>query len=198
MRRYRQLTAWTLAVGAGFGLAGLSRAPWRTPATGDALLRLTLSARPERIETCRRLSDAELAGRPAHMRQTMACEGASATYRLRIWRDDILLDDTVLRGSGFRQDRPIYLLRDYPMGPGEHRLKVEMRRVESVMADSGTGAAGAGLSMSRDTREAEEQARRRLEAIPPGIGLETRVAVRAGQVVLVTWDPLARELRVLP
>jgi hypothetical protein len=56
----------------------LSRAPYPTGQGSDALLRLSWSGRPERIERCRELTDAELAERPAHMRRRLECEGRSA------------------------------------------------------------------------------------------------------------------------
>jgi hypothetical protein len=180
------------------GLAALSRGNWRAHRGDEAVLRLTWSVRPERIETCRRVSDAEQADRPAHMRQAVICEGASATYHLRVWRDDQVLDDEVLRGGGFRNDRPIYLLRDYPASPGTYRLRVDMRRVETVADDSTAGAAAdQGMSLDRGVREAEERRRRRVEAVPAELRLDETVVLGPRQVVLVTWDAEARRLRVV-
>ena len=51
---------------------------------GEAWVRLSWSARPERVETCRRLTDAELADRPAHMRLRLECTGRFARYRLAV------------------------------------------------------------------------------------------------------------------
>jgi hypothetical protein len=180
------------------GLAALSRGHWRAHRGFEAVLRLTWSVRPERIETCRQVSEAEQADRPAHMREAVVCEGSTATYRLRVWRDDQLLDDEVLRGGGLRNDRPIYLLRDYPASPGTWRLQVEMRRVEMVAEDStGSAAADQGMSLDRGVRETEERARRRAEAVPAELRLDETVAVGPRQVVLVTWDAEARRLRVV-
>lgn len=198
MSAARRAGAWGLALVLALGLAALSRGNWRAHRGDEAVLRLTWSVRPERIETCRRVSEAEQADRPAHMRQAVVCEGASATYRLRVWRDDQLLDDEVLRGGGFRNDRPIYLLRDYPASPGTWRLRVEMRRVETVAEDStGGAAADQGMSLDREVREAEERARRRVEAVPAELRLEETVTFGPREVVLVTWDAEARRLRVV-
>jgi hypothetical protein len=179
------------------GLAALSRGSWQAHRGDEGVLRLTWSIRPERIESCRRVSAAEQADRPAHMREAVACEGASATYRLRVWRNDTLLDDEVLQGGGFRNDRPIYVLRDYPAPPGMYRLRVEMRRVESVTRDTTGAAPDTGMSLDRGVREAEERQRRRLEAVPASLLLDETVTVAARDVVLVTWDAETRRLRLL-
>lgn len=191
--------AWgsLLGIGAAFALAAGSRAPWTPRPVGDGVLRLTLSARPEPIETCRRLSADELAERPVHMRLAVECEGRSATYRLQVWRNDTVLDDRVLHGSGWRRDRPIHLLREYPMPPGEHPVRISIRRIEPVSADTGT-ADIQGTGMERTSREAAERQRRRLEALPPEVELSRTLTVRARQVNLVTWDPVTRGLRTGP
>jgi hypothetical protein len=193
----RRIMGWSLALALTVALAALSRGGWLATPSGDGALRLTLSARPERIETCRRLSQAELEERPVHMRQAMECEGSFATYRLRVWRSGDLLDERVLHGSGLRNDRPLYLLRQYRLPPGEHVLRVELRRVESVaVPDSTEAGTVTGLSLDRNTREAEERQRRRLEAIPADLALEERVTVAPRQVVLLTWDPVTRRLQL--
>ncbi|HSR15711.1 MAG TPA: hypothetical protein VLL51_08160 [Gemmatimonadales bacterium] len=174
--------------------AGLSRLPWRM-AGGDAVIRLSWSGRPERLEVCRRLSDAELAERPAHMRQAVVCEGTTASYRFEVALDGTTVAEGLLRGGGFRNDRPIYLLRDLEVPPGEHDLRVTLARVESARPDSTDQAAdSAGLTLDRDVREAEERQRRRLEALPAALRLEERVVLAPRQVLLVTYDPDARRL----
>ena len=196
MSHARAGLGWALSLLATFGVAALSRADWVPSGSDDGILRVTLTARPERIETCRRLGDAELAGRPAHMRVAVECEGATATYRLRVWRDGTLLDDVVVRGGGFRHDRPIQVLREYPLAPGQRAIRLSLERVESVAPDSATAGAERGLSLDRDTREAEEQERRRLEAIPAIVGIERMVEVGPRQVVLVVWEAVERRLHI--
>src|SRR5262245_13377727 len=74
-----------------------------------AVLRLAWTARPERIEDCRQQSDEELQKLPAHMRQSIACAGTTATYHLEVlWNDRVILQQTV-RGGGLRHDRPLYV-----------------------------------------------------------------------------------------
>ena len=197
MSRGRRVVAWGVALLATLGLAALSRATWRAYPEPSGAFRLTWSARPEQIETCRRLSEAELVERPVHMRQEVMCEGASATYRLQVWLGERQVDDEVLRGGGLRSDRPIYVLRDYPAPPGTYRLRVEMRRVESVAEDTTGAGADTGMSLDRGVREEEERRRRRLEAVPAELLLDETVVLAARQVTLVTWDAETRRLRVV-
>jgi hypothetical protein len=192
--RLRLVIVWSVTLVAALGLARLSRASWAPHADENGVLRLALTARPERIESCRRLSDAELAERPAHMRVAVECEGTTATYRLRVWRDSTLLDDGVVRGGGFRHDRPIHLLREYQVAPGRQAVRVSLERVESVAPDTAMATADSGLSLDRATREAEEQQRGRQEALPSRIVLEQSLDLGARQVALVTWDPVQRSL----
>jgi hypothetical protein len=178
-------------------LAAGSRASW-TPAAGDdGMLRLTLSARPERLETCRRVSDAELARRPIHMRQTVVCEGTSATYRLQLWRGEAPLEDVVLEGGGWRRDRPIHLLREYALPPGTHRIRVVVRRIETASAESPADTGQLIDSEDRERREATERRRRRMESLPPLVELDREFTIRRRGVTLVTWDPVARALKFI-
>ena len=84
MNPVRVLTACA-ATAAGLAvLAYLSAAPIPLHSADSAKLRLSWSARPERIEVCRTLSEKELESVPEHMRQRTNCEGVFATYALRI------------------------------------------------------------------------------------------------------------------
>lgn len=189
--------AWLLAASSGVN------APWHP--SGATELRLSWSARPERIETCRELSDAELAERPAHMQRRIECVGGSATYDLAVTVDDAALDDEVIHGSGLRKDRPIFLLRRYPLVEGEHRVRVTFTRRERT--DSIAGQEEEPSREVRDAREPpdgrdEREVRERQErrgrvhaAIPPAIALDTVVHFRRGTAVLVTYDAGALVVR---
>ncbi len=100
------------AAGATVGLAALSRAPLAAYPSDTPVLRLAWSVRPERIEHCRTLTDEELAGVPAHMRQRVQCEGRSAGYRLVVSIDGAPRFDTLVTGGGARGDRPVYVFRE--------------------------------------------------------------------------------------
>ena len=164
------------------------------------MLRLSWSARPQRIEVCRTLSPDELARRAEHMRQRVHCEGRFASYLLRVEVDDRVLDTAVVRGAGLRNDRPIYLLRDFPLTPGERRVRIRFARREGV--DTGSAPAvstanadtGSGTFVGRAQREVAEHDRRARAAIPPLLVLDTIVTVTPGRTWLVTMDRDRRAL----
>lgn len=171
--------------------------------TGDtARLRLSWSARPERIEVCRQLSADEQAQREEHMRQRVECEGGFATYALRIDVDGQLLGESVIHGAGLRHDRPLYLLKDFPVPPGRHRIRVTLTRREktdndaAAFAQAGVPDVDTGLYAGRAGREADERARRARAAIPPSLTLDTALAFAPRRVVLVTFNAERRLLEM--
>ena len=98
----------------------------------QGLLRLSWRVRPERIETCRDRTQAELDALPAHMRTPRICEARSTPYRLIVEIDDGRPDTTIMFGAGARHDRPIYVLRDSLLAPGEHEVEVSFEREDSL------------------------------------------------------------------
>lgn len=170
--------------------------------TGQAMLRLSWRARPERIEHCRAPSAQELEQMAEHMRQRLICEGTTASYELRVTVDGVQLDSQVVRGGGMRHDRPLQLLHEYSFAPGDRHVRVSFQRRETPdstgddtmaverNADSGTFAGRAG-------REASERDRGRQAAIPPDLVLDTTVTVTAGAVALITFDPDTRSLNLV-
>jgi hypothetical protein len=190
-----------LALALAGGTAALSRAPYRIRPGDEAMIRLSWSARPERLETCRTPSADELARLPAHMRQQVVCEGTSARYRLRVMLEGSPVVDEVIRGGGLRHDRPIHLLRELATPPGGHRLEVRFERMDSLPAaeteaedsleaEDSTQA----LPTDRGRREIEERRRRREEAVPAQLVFDTLVQLAPRQVLLVTYDAGARRL----
>ncbi|MCC6244228.1 MAG: hypothetical protein IT353_15400 [Gemmatimonadaceae bacterium] len=179
-----------------------SAAPLPYHTAHDARLRLSWSARPERIEVCRTLSDEELAKLAEHMRQRVACEGVFASYTLRIDVDDQTIDESVIRGAGLRNDRPLYLLRDYPVPPGQHRFRVSLTRREKTDNDAAAFAKAVvpdvdtGLYAGRAQREAIEHSRRAQNAIPPQLMLDTVFSLTAQRVALVTFNAEHRTLEL--
>lgn len=186
-------------VGVAAGVLLLLRAgsltPLRTAPDDAAMLRLSWSARPERIEQCRRLSDAELAERPQHMRLRWECEGRFARYLLSVAVDGRVLAADTVRGSGLRNDRPIHLFREYAVAPGERHVTVSLQRIDAAVrpdsATEATTAAGTGAA-DRETREAQERRVRRTEALPAFVSMDSTLAVAAQRVVLVTYSSTAR------
>ena len=184
-------------------MAWLSAAPVPLSGAESARLRLSWSARPERIEKCRVLSDEELSKLGEHMRQRTECEGQFATYALRVDVDGSRIHESIVRGAGIRNDRPIYLLEDFNVGAGLHRLHVSFTRRETVDddddEDSGVERAHAdtGLSIGRAEREEVERARRARAAIPPRLELDTALTFTPGRVIVITLDPKLGALQVL-
>lgn len=184
-------------------IAWLSAAPVPLSGAESARLRLSWSARPERIEKCRVLSDEELAKLGEHMRLRTECEGQFATYALRVDVDGSRIHESIVRGAGIRNDRPIYLLEDFYVDAGRHRLHVSFSRRETVEDDddddSGVERAHAdtGLSIGRAVREEVERARRVRAAIPPRLELDTALTFAPGRVIVVTLDPKLGALQVL-
>jgi hypothetical protein len=175
-------------------LAWVSAAPLPFNRSDLGRLRLSWTARPERIERCRTLSEEEVAKLPEHMRRRVECEGRFASYALRVEVDGEVIGDAVVRGGGFRHDRPIFLLREYPVSPGTHRVRLTFNRRETVEErvenqDSlPSVAADTGLYGGRTQRELAERVRRRQAAIPPRLELDTTMTIGRRGVALVTWD----------
>ncbi len=115
------------AVGAA-SLATLSTWPMRGPAPDHALLRLDWRLRADEAGDCLRPTTEALQDLPVHMRNPNACLGALPPYRLRLWVDDALVIDDMVRGGGARADRPLTVYRDVPVAPGTRRVRAEFVR----------------------------------------------------------------------
>ena len=109
-------------------LGALSRFPYTPADAGSGVLRLSWRVRGERVTECRRLTPEELEALPLHMRRPEACEGRIAPYRLRVTIDGSVVEDTLIGAAGAREDRPIYVLRDFPLSPGTHAVDVAFAR----------------------------------------------------------------------
>jgi hypothetical protein len=206
-----RLLMWRLA-GALAAVAGLAAMRWVSIASldgsasgGTSLLRLSFSARPERIERCVELSDEELAKLPAHMRLRTTCEGYSARYALTVSVGDRLTMHDTLRGGGLRHDRALHVFREQAVEHGLHRFRIEVVRVDeggtATRDDADTTqvreqrAEGADTLLGgRADRERDERARRAAEAMPQRLVMDTVLAIPAMRVLLVTFDNSARRL----
>lgn len=203
-----------LAFAALMAMAWASTAPLRVDTSGDAIVRVSLGARPERIETCRTQSDEELAKVAPQMRQRVVCEGVTARYRLEVRRDGQLLLSQVVRGGGLRHDRQLYVSRDLHVPPGAASFEVHITRIDTVAGDKGdadaddTADAGrkreeedddderdrSGVIPGRAGREDDERRRRREEAIPAELELEVDAPLAATEVLLISYDQRTRQL----
>lgn len=116
-----------------------TRVPFRTDGE-EARLRLSWRVRGIRIEDCRRLSAEELERLPVHMRREEVCEGRIAPYRLRVSVDGIEVENARVVPSGAREDRPLYVFREYPLTPGTREVEVSFALDATAAADSAAGA----------------------------------------------------------
>ena len=199
-----------VAAAALLAMAWASTAPLPVHTSGDAIVRVSLGARPERIETCRTQSNEELAKVAPQMRQRVVCEGVTARYRLEVQRDGQPLLSQVVRGGGLRHDRPLYVSRELRVPPGIASFAVHITRIDTVASENDTAAvvdpdAGtrpaaddatgqAGVIPGRSGREVEERRRRREEAIPPELHLQLSTPLAPGEVLLISYDQRTRRL----
>lgn len=166
-------------------LAGLTSVPWTLEQSPRSILRLSWRALGERIERCRPATAEELAGVPAHMRQEVICEDPRvAPYQLRVAVDGRVLHEGLAKGSGVAGDRPLFVLHEFEITPGDHRIDVRFER-------RGT-APEAGAEQNEPEREHEREVQRR--AIPPVLHIDTTITVPTHAVLLVTYSPELRRL----
>ena len=202
-RLFRRAAAAVASAASLVLLARASAAPVPYHDAATALLRLSWSARPERIETCRTLSAEELEREEEHMRQRVECEGTFASYTLRVEADQRVMSESVVRGAGLRHDRPIYLLRELPVPGGAHRVRISFARRERPRDRSadestqGRSEPDTGIFAGRAEREEVERTRRRRAAIPSLLVLDTTLVFAPDRVVLITLDAERRALEVL-
>src|SRR5687768_2349801 len=173
-----------LAAATLFAMAWCADRPWRSSDGASAIVRVSIGARPERIEVCRRQTDEELAKVAPQMRQRVVCEGASARYQLELFRDgERLLQETV-RGGGLRHDRPLYVFREFEVTPGAASYALRLTRIDTVRADDDEQdedeedeehvrrrASESALIGERARRETDQRRRRRASVLPVDLGL---------------------------
>ncbi|HEY5545735.1 MAG TPA: hypothetical protein VIK50_06735 [Gemmatimonadaceae bacterium] len=192
-----------VAVAGALALRWSTIAPWMTVtgASDVARVRLSWSARPERVEQCRTLSDEELSKLPEHMRMRTSCEGFTARYLLSVSVDGERLVLDTLRGGGLRHDRPIHVFTESDVKPGERRLRIEVTRIDEGESRAASDSTLEPMAVATDTlmggraqREREERSRREAEAIPARLVLDTLLSLAPRRVVLVTFNDDARRL----
>ena len=194
-----------------YGMALCADRPRRTSEGSTAIVRVSIGARPERIEVCRRQSDEELAKVAPQMRQRVVCEGASARYRLELFRDGQRLLQEIVRGGGLRHDRPLYVFREFEVAPGSASYALRLTRIDTVRADDDDEeeddeededrarrpASDSALLGERARRETDQRRRRREGALPVELGLRVDATLEAGEVMLLTYDGNERALKAL-
>lgn len=181
-------------------MAWASTAPLPIAATDQAIVRLSLGARPERIETCSTQSDEALAKVAPQMRQRVVCEGVTARYRLEVRRNGKLLHSQLVRGGGLRHDRRLYVSRELIVPPGSAAYEVHLVRIDTVATqearrgDRDEEEDEEGGMPGREKREADERRRRQEEAVPAELHLALQATLAAREVLLVSYDPEGRRL----
>jgi hypothetical protein len=185
LRRFAGVVVGAAAVTA---VAALSRVPYVAEPDGHAMLRLSWRARGETLASCRRATEAELEGVPAHMRQETICEGERlAAYRLFVAIDERPVLSEVAPGSGVAGDRPMYILNEFALAPGRRHLEVRFAKDSSDADEHPDDGSG----------ERSEARRPRRHAVPPLLRLDTTVVVPEHAVLLVTYDAERRRLVLL-
>ena len=170
MSPVRGIVAVALAVISTVVVAGLTRLPVRFDADRDALIRLSWRVDGISVEECRTLSDEELANLPLHMRNPEACIGRIAPYRLQVGFGGTRFVDDTIRPGGARGDRPIYVLSDFPVHPGEYRVQV---RFDPILLPGTTWLPGA-----------------------KPLSIDETVRLERRDIVLVTLDDDTQELAI--
>ena len=178
------------------GIRVVSHLPVSLRDSDNAMIRVALSARPERIEVCRTLSEEELANIPQHMRQPVVCEGHTAQYQLELRHNDSLLLSRTVRGGGLRNDRHLYVLHELPVAPGSSRIDVRMTRLDlggevrdSLESDSSVSVGNAS------SQQEEGRQRRREDEVPASLLFTEELKLGPREIVLVTYDRDMRSLR---
>lgn len=125
----RGALAAVVAVALTAATAALTRTPVTFSGEGVGVLRLSWRMKGVTAEACRTLAPEELARLPAHMRNPRACIGVIAPYHLTVTADRSLSVDDTVRAPGARSDRPLNVLREFLLTPGEHQVAVRFRSI---------------------------------------------------------------------
>lgn len=171
MSPVRMGMATVLAVALTVLIAAGSRVPVTFTGDDTALLRLSWRMQGIATEECRTLSDEELARLPVHMRNPEACIGVIASYALDVRVDGTVVVQDTVRPPGARGDRPLNVLREFPLPAGEHDVAVSFR----ALLPEGVEAPAQGL------RE---------------LAWEGQLSLAGRDVALLTLDPTASRLEL--
>jgi hypothetical protein len=176
----------SLVVASALGMGLASRFSYGADGGDQAELRLTWRTRAPQIEECRRLTQAEQEALPVHMRREVICEGRVSSYRLEVVVDGEPRHTSIVKGSGARGDRPLYVFDAIRLEPGHHTLDVVFERVGAAAG----GADGADAPVVRGRETGSPGA----SGVPDRLELRESLELAAGEVALVTYDATARRL----
>ena len=125
MKAARWLVGALVAALATGAIGYASRAPFTQEGADSARLRLSWRLRGEKIESCRNRTEEELARLPVHMRTPQICTSKLLSYRLIVEVEDVRTDTVRIVPAGAKGDRPIFVLHDIMLPPGNHEVEVE-------------------------------------------------------------------------
>ena len=154
MRMLRIALAAVVALGLTAALVVGSGLPYVDDHSDRALMRLSWRAVGERIQECRTPTEEELAALPPHMRRREICEGRMTPFHLAVRIDGAAVFEDRIHPAGTRQDRPVYVFREFPVAPGEHRIEV---RFAAVLPEGAEAGARAPLVLDETLRLAPRQ-----------------------------------------
>jgi len=179
-RNLRRAAGVALALAVTISIAALSRLPYTAAADAEhALIRLSWRTPGAYVEECRRLSAEELERLPAHMRREEVCEGRVLPYRLHVLINGRVVYDELVRPSGAREDRPLYVYRDLPVRAGDYSVEIAWEREDVAVAEPPT---------SQPSGASADRARSGPTATPESLRLATRLALERGDIALLTYD----------
>ena len=165
-----QMLGFALALATVFGIAGLSRVPTAQADPDEAIIRLSWRALGVRLEECRRLTEEELEALAPHMRTPESCTGRNADYELRVTLAGAGVVTDTVHPTGLRTDRPVYVLRDFPVVPGSHKVTVSFKALVPPE-----------VTARRDTA-------------PLALSYEGELTLAAAEIALITLDPTGTAL----
>ena len=109
-------------------IAALSRLPYSPAGAEDAVLRLSWRMSVSAKEQCRTRTQEELDALPVHMRTPQECRRDEAHYDLVMTLDSLRTDTLSLVRGGVKGDRPLFVMEDRTVSPGEHRVRLRLER----------------------------------------------------------------------
>jgi hypothetical protein len=125
MKSARWLAGVLAAAMATAAIGYASRAPFTQQGADAARLRMSWRLRGEKIESCRNRTEEELAALPVHMRTPQICTSKLLSYRLIVEVEGLRTDTVRILPAGAKGDRPIFVLHDIMLPPGDYEVEVE-------------------------------------------------------------------------
>lgn len=137
-----------------WSLGAFAAWPWTASAPDAAVLRVSMRHVSAFASPGTRLSDAEIAKLPPHMRPrdpARPVTGRRADVTLAIGVDGAPLFTQTYRPTGFRGDGPVYAYEELSVAPGRHAVRV-------TVTDQGAGGPARERVFARDIDFAPGQA----------------------------------------